>query len=95
MFRVARGQEASNTFMKLQSSSVLFVCCALASTGLVLGCYATAGAGTAAPPPEPVVVQTEDNVVYEAPPPQIETYPVVVYDNRPHYYYEGRWYHRS
>ena len=62
---------------------------AFASAGPLLGCYATgsgyAQGGEAAP----------DYYVYEDPPPQIETYPVVVYEGSPHYYVNGRWYRRT
>ena len=45
-----------------------------------------------APPPQQVVYQ--DDVVYVAPPPSIESYPYVVYNGQPHYYVQGRWYRR-
>lgn len=64
---------------------------ALASAGLLLGCYATATTGTA--PPGALVAP--DDYVYEDAPPQIETYPVVVYEGAPHYYVNGRWYRRT
>ena len=77
---------------KPKASSVSLVFSAFASTGLVLGCYATAG--TAPPERQVVQVQPDDNIVYVEAPPRVETYPVVVYEGTPHYYYEGRWYHR-
>lgn len=45
-----------------------------------------------APPPQQVVYQ--DDVVYVAPPPSVETYPYVVYNGQAHYYAGGRWYRR-
>ena len=72
-----------------RASLVSFVLCVAGSAGLVLGCYATVS-------PQPVqVTGATDDVVYTDPPPQIETYPVVVYENEPHYYVDGRWYRRT
>jgi hypothetical protein len=78
-------------------SFVSFVSCAVASTGLVLGCYATVSpepAPVVATGPGPAVVY-DDEVVDAPPPPQIETYPTVVYAGAPHYYVEGRWYRQT
>jgi hypothetical protein len=61
--------------------------CAVSASPL-LGCYATVS-------PEPVGVAAESDVVYEPPPAQVETYPTVVYEGRPHYYVQGRWYSRT
>jgi hypothetical protein len=63
---------------------------ARASAGLLLGCYATAATGTASG-----AQVAPDDYVYEDAPPQIETYPVVVYEGAPHYYVNGRWYRRT
>ena len=51
-----------------------------------LGC--TVRTGAAADVDYPVAV-------VEAPPPQVETYPSVVYRGRPTYYVGGQWYYRS
>jgi hypothetical protein len=67
---------------------VSFVLCVAGSAALVLGCYATVS-------PRPVEITSADDVVYGEPPPQIETYPVVVYEGRPHYYVGGHWYMRT
>jgi hypothetical protein len=67
---------------------VSFVLCVAGSATLVLGCYATVS-------PQPVQITSADDVVYGEPPPQVETYPVVVYEGRPHYYVEGHWYLRT
>ena len=60
---------------------------AFASAAPSLGCYATASTGYAQ--------GATDDYVFEEPPPQIETYPVVVYEGSPHYYVNGRWYRRT
>jgi len=77
---------------EIRVSTVLAVASVLASTGLVLGCYATVQ-------PAPVEATYEDvaddGVVYGEPPPRIDTYPVVIYRGAPHYYVNGRWYYRS
>ena len=72
-----------------RASAVSFVLCVVGSAGLVLGCYATVS-------PQPVqVTGAADDVVYTDPPPQIETYPIVVYENEPHYYVDGHWYRKT
>jgi hypothetical protein len=71
-----------------RTSFVSFVMCVVGSSGLVLGCYATVS-------PQPVAVTSADDFVYADAPPQIETYPVVVYEGTPHYYVEGRWYRQT
>jgi hypothetical protein len=71
-----------------RASVVSFVLCVAGSASLVLGCYATVS-------PRPVEITSADDVVYGEPPTQIETYPVVSYEGRPHYYAEGRWYLRT
>ncbi len=62
-----------------------------------VGCYATDGTG--GPPPPAYQVQSApapappaDDIAYEAPPAQIETYPSVVFEGAPHFYVNGRWY---
>ena len=49
------------------------------------GCYADA------PPPPPAVSYTETT----AAPVDIETYPSVVYEGQPVYFYGDRWWHRD
>ena len=71
-----------------RTSVVAFVLCVVGSAGLVLGCYATVS-------PQPVELESANNVVYSEPPPQIETYPSVVFEGSPHYYVDGRWYRRT
>lgn len=73
-------------------SMVSFVICAGASCTSVLGCYAGVGAGVG---PQPVEVTASDEYVYEQAPPQVETYPAVVYEGSPHYYVNGRWYRKT
>jgi hypothetical protein len=63
----------------------MFLCSVVASATLVVGCYATVSPAA----------DEGDDVVYAAPPPQIETYPVVVYGGEPHYSVEGRWYRHT
>jgi hypothetical protein len=52
------------------------------------GCLALAASSTTAFADPPIYVEVD--VV----PPSIETYPQTVYEGRPVYYYEGRWYER-
>lgn len=54
---------------------------ALVVSTLAVGCTVTAA--PAAP---------GDDIAYEAPPPNVETYPSYVYEGTPHYYVNGRWY---
>jgi len=46
---------------------------------------------------QPVVVEEEEDVVYEESPAvvEIESYPTVVYAGRPCYWVDGRWYYRG
>ena len=72
-----------------------------AMSTLAVGCYATASTGGPPPPPAyqvtaaPVQAPPADDIAYEAPPAQIETYPSVMFEGQLHYYVNGRWFLRT